>query len=129
MGDGVMEVAGQAKALLDRCPHRNVPLSLGRVTTKGTLECAYHGWRFGGDGTAVHIPQTPERTTFPDRYALRTVQCESDGHVVWVCLDDAPLRPRPRMPEAGEGWRWLRQFDEEWAASAPRLIGSVIQRL
>lgn len=112
---------GRAAAAVDRCPHRDARLSQG-WTCDGAVVCPYHGWRFGGDGTAVHIPQTPERTTFPDRYALRTVQCESDGHVVWVCLDDAPLRPRPRMPEAGEGWRWLRQFDEEWAASAPRLM-------
>ena len=47
--------AGRASALLDRCPHRNVPLSLGEVT-EGQLQCAYHGWRFDGAGTCKHIP-------------------------------------------------------------------------
>ncbi len=42
-------------ALADRCPHRQVALSGGRVTD-GTLECPYHGWRFDGDGTCVAIP-------------------------------------------------------------------------
>src|SRR5258706_15323621 len=36
---------GRAAALIDRCPHRNVPLSLGRVLADGRLECAYHGWQ------------------------------------------------------------------------------------
>src|SRR5207245_5894088 len=34
---------GQARALLDRCPHRNVALSLGRIAGDGTLQCSYHG--------------------------------------------------------------------------------------
>eukprot|EP01025_Chloroclados_australasicus_P058118 TRINITY_DN72778_c0_g1_i1.p1 TRINITY_DN72778_c0_g1~~TRINITY_DN72778_c0_g1_i1.p1 ORF type:complete len:132 (-),score=6.55 TRINITY_DN72778_c0_g1_i1:6-401(-) len=34
----------------DKCPHRLVPLSEGRLETDGTLQCAYHGWRFNGKG-------------------------------------------------------------------------------
>ncbi|NQY33296.1 MAG: Rieske (2Fe-2S) protein [Coraliomargarita sp.] len=36
-------------ALVDRCQHRNYPLSAGRMH-EGALECPYHGWRFGVDG-------------------------------------------------------------------------------
>jgi phenylpropionate dioxygenase-like ring-hydroxylating dioxygenase large terminal subunit len=35
-------------ALLDRCPHRGVALSLGTITD-GCLACPFHGWRFGAD--------------------------------------------------------------------------------
>jgi phenylpropionate dioxygenase-like ring-hydroxylating dioxygenase large terminal subunit len=49
-GDGHRPVA-----LLDRCPHRNVPLSLGSVRA-ATLECRYHGWRFDAQGSCVHVP-------------------------------------------------------------------------
>lgn len=46
---------GQPTALLDRCPHRNVPLSMGRVVD-AQLECGYHGWRFGADGGCRFVP-------------------------------------------------------------------------
>lgn len=42
-------------ALVDRCPHRNYPLSKGRVVDD-TLECAYHGWRFKTDGQCANVP-------------------------------------------------------------------------
>ena len=47
---------GRAATLLDRCPHRNVPLSLGEMAKDGTLECPYHGWRFDGSGACTNIP-------------------------------------------------------------------------
>jgi phenylpropionate dioxygenase-like ring-hydroxylating dioxygenase large terminal subunit len=42
-------------ALLDRCPHRNYPLSEGRLIGGG-LRCPYHGWRFGADGACLEVP-------------------------------------------------------------------------
>jgi len=42
-------------ALADRCPHRMVPLSGGRVV-RGQIECPYHGWRFDGAGQCTAIP-------------------------------------------------------------------------
>jgi phenylpropionate dioxygenase-like ring-hydroxylating dioxygenase large terminal subunit len=42
-------------ALQDRCPHRNYPLSQGRIRGN-TLECPYHGWRFGADGACRAVP-------------------------------------------------------------------------
>ena len=46
---------GGIAALDDRCPHRLVELSKGRVV-RDTLECPYHGWRFAPDGNCVAIP-------------------------------------------------------------------------
>ncbi|MGK7907773.1 MAG: Rieske 2Fe-2S domain-containing protein [Synechococcus sp.] len=44
----------------DRCPHRLVPLSEGRIADDGLLECPYHGWAFSGDGQCDRIPQQPD---------------------------------------------------------------------
>src|SRR3954470_11264130 len=46
---------GLAFALRDICPHRAAPLSAGTIRD-GTVECPYHGWRFGADGVCAHIP-------------------------------------------------------------------------
>ncbi len=46
---------GRPEALEDRCPHRNAPLSAGRVDA-GVLVCAYHGWRFDGGGACLAVP-------------------------------------------------------------------------
>jgi phenylpropionate dioxygenase-like ring-hydroxylating dioxygenase large terminal subunit len=48
------DAGGQPAALLDRCPHRNLPLSLGRVLASGRLECAYHGWQLDASGRCPH---------------------------------------------------------------------------
>lgn len=51
--------SGKACALVDRCPHRGVALSLGRVE-KGLIECPFHGWRFDGEGRNCHVPWNPD---------------------------------------------------------------------
>jgi len=77
------ETAGRPRALVDRCPHRNVPLSVGRCVG-GELECRYHGWRFDGDGSCLEVPGLAEERA--DR-AVRRVgsfpAVEQDG-MVWV---------------------------------------------
>ena len=35
---------GRAGAFDDRCVHKRMPLSEGRVLADGTLECPYHGF-------------------------------------------------------------------------------------
>ena len=46
---------GAVAALIDRCPHRNYPLSDGTLM-EGTVQCPYHGWRFAADGACVEVP-------------------------------------------------------------------------
>lgn len=42
-------------ALFDRCVHRLVELSTGKVVN-GEIECPYHGWRYDGEGLCTAIP-------------------------------------------------------------------------
>ena len=88
---------GRAAALLDRCPHRNVPLSAGRVDG-GELQCAYHGWRFDADGRCRAIPGLCGPLDARARNATAYATVEQDGFI-WVYArpdvepESAPYRP------------------------------------
>lgn len=73
---------GAATALLDRCPHRNVPLSLGAVKG-GLLECPYHGWKFDSAGACREIPGLVGTVEAKARHASRYPCLEQQGYV-WV---------------------------------------------
>ena len=74
---------GVAHALLDRCPHRGVPLSFGRVH-QGTLQCGYHGWRFDGAGTCVAIPGLASE---PPASCVTAYPVVEQQGFVWVWMD------------------------------------------
>jgi phenylpropionate dioxygenase-like ring-hydroxylating dioxygenase large terminal subunit len=76
------DASKKASALQDRCPHRNVPLSLGAVR-QGQLECAYHGWRFDTEGTCRYIPSLVGECAAKARNAVSHATVECDGFV-WV---------------------------------------------
>jgi phenylpropionate dioxygenase-like ring-hydroxylating dioxygenase large terminal subunit len=76
---------GGLMALDDCCPHRHVPLSLGRMTDEG-LQCAYHGWTFRADGRCVSVPGLMPSTCPPVAQVGAVSVMENDG-LVWVRLD------------------------------------------
>lgn len=95
--------AGKPTALLDRCAHRNVPLSLGRVLGD-RLECRYHGWQYGPDGRCAKIPGLCSDAGAEGRVVPRFAAVESD-RFVWVYASpdlDPPDRPFA-IPVLGEG--------------------------
>ncbi|HEY0466849.1 MAG TPA: aromatic ring-hydroxylating dioxygenase subunit alpha [Polyangiaceae bacterium] len=105
---------GKAAALLDRCPHRNVPLSLGRVVAGGRLECAYHGWQFEGNGRCAQIPGLLG-TEGKERRAPAAAVRERDGFV-WVYpeLDTQPESEPFPLPAASSDYaRVVREVETE----------------
>ncbi len=78
---------GRPAALLDRCPHRNVPLSLGSVKD-GQLQCGYHGWRFDGAGACRRVPGLCGPPEGKARTAPSFATVEQDGFV-WVWTEPA----------------------------------------
>ncbi|WP_336966613.1 aromatic ring-hydroxylating dioxygenase subunit alpha [Sphingobium aquiterrae] len=92
---------GTATALLDVCPHRAVPLSMGTVCD-GRIRCAYHALEFDGDGICrlnPHVPGPPEalrtrRFSVIERYGL-----------VWFWPGDAPANEAmmPHYPQFDPG--------------------------
>ncbi|MGH9046741.1 MAG: Rieske 2Fe-2S domain-containing protein, partial [Acidimicrobiales bacterium] len=91
--------AGEVVCFVDRCPHRRAPLSLGTCDGE-TLQCAYHGWRFGGDGHCTEIPALGPMATIPRQARLTPVAavCERSA-MVFVAPED-PIAPPGRIAES-----------------------------
>ena len=51
--------SGSICTFIDRCPHRGVALSLGKID-HGEIVCPFHGWRFDGAGQCTHVPWNPD---------------------------------------------------------------------
>jgi phenylpropionate dioxygenase-like ring-hydroxylating dioxygenase large terminal subunit len=86
-GDRIVLVrdGGRAYALHDRCPHRGVPLSLGRRQFPGTLSCAYHGWTYRlEDGQLCAVITDGPDSPICGKVAVRTFPCEERLGLVWV---------------------------------------------
>ena len=85
---------GAPAALLDRCAHRNLPLSAGCVIGE-QIECAYHGWRYDGHGHCRRVPALAEAADHKGRSVPAFPTVEQQGYV-WVFTD--PERPPIRGP-------------------------------
>jgi vanillate monooxygenase len=88
--------SGKVAALEDRCAHRQVPLSRGRVI-RDDIECAYHGFTFNCRGACVHIPHQD------------------------VIPKAARVRSYPAVERWGYVWLWLGREDEADPACVPDL--------
>ncbi len=91
---------GRPGALLDRCAHRNFPLSQGRVLGTGALECGYHGWQFDGRGACGKVPGLiGEPAESPARRVPAFATREAQGFVwVWGRADAEPKGEPFRIP-------------------------------
>lgn len=89
---------GTLAALVDRCPHRFAPLSLG-IFDGETVTCGYHGLAFGANGTCTHNPHGPIAGLRVQSLPFR----EQDG-LLWVwpgdpALSDTAAPPRYMLDE------------------------------
>ena len=91
--------SGEAFALRDICPHRLVPLSSGRqVDTEGhpTVECPYHGWRFGVDGQCKLMPSLIEEEDFDfGKVRVRRYPVHEANGVVYLYVAHNPRSDDP----------------------------------
>lgn len=86
----LVRLGGDLVAMRDRCPHRRVPISQGRVVD-GTLECPYHGYRFDATGRTTLIPALDPGAPIPPKACVDTALVTTAFGMVWVCLADDPL--------------------------------------
>jgi len=88
---------GGIAAARDLCLHRGVPLSMGFIDGEN-LVCAYHGFRYDGEGKCVCIPAHPG-AAIPPKLRLQTYPVQERYGLVWVRLVDDGPRPLPVFAE------------------------------
>lgn len=115
-------------ALIDRCAHRNVPISGGRVV-HGEIECPYHGWRFDREGVCRHVPGlVDEKGSSKARRVARFPTVEQQG-LVWVWgdseSDPAGAQPYvvPHLADKRYGTvRYAARFNSTLHATAENIL-------
>jgi len=98
---------GAPVAMLDTCPHRFVPLSLGKLVGD-SIQCGYHGLCFDPNGNCTkvpgqdRIPSAAKAQIFPvvERYGF-----------IWIWLGDAAKADEATIPD----FHWMT--DDAWAIS------------
>ncbi len=78
---------GSVCALRDLCPHKLLPLSMGRVEGD-TIQCGYHGTVFNATGHCVRVPG---QEIIPKRQCVDTYPVFEQHNIVWVWMGDAAL--------------------------------------
>jgi hypothetical protein len=95
--------AGEWRAFQNRCPHRGVPLSQGRLEADGTLACGYHGWRFKGLPRMSRRGSVKRQLAYEEAATAQFAACLSHPHVALSC-PRVRLASAESLPEAHH-WR------------------------
>jgi vanillate O-demethylase monooxygenase subunit len=90
------DTAGRVQALLDRCPHRFAPLSLGKVVGD-VLRCGYHGLEFNGGGVCTRNPHGDGRIS--SGTCVRSYPVVERHSAVWVWMGDPAAADPATIPD------------------------------
>ena len=114
---------GNPCVMRDRCPHRSIKLSVGRVFD-GHLQCILHGLRFNGQGRCIMVPWEEEHDDRKKPPAATAYPARELGGYVWAYLGDTTKFPAPpleqEVPEEltkPDEFIWFRLPTEVWRAN------------
>lgn len=85
---------GTVAALEDRCPHRRISLSLGRLI-EDRVQCGYHGLEVDHLGICVRIPG---QDAIPPQAAVRSYPVAEKDGFVWIWLGDPATADPASIP-------------------------------
>jgi len=100
---------GGVVALEDRCCHRQLPLSMGKVEGD-ELRCGYHGLRFDSSGRCTEIPG---QASIPPQARVRGYPVVEKHRWVWIWMGP----PENADPSLIPDWWWTAH--PEWAFTRP----------
>jgi phenylpropionate dioxygenase-like ring-hydroxylating dioxygenase large terminal subunit len=112
---------GRVVALQDRCAHRGMPLSAGTVIDS-TVECPYHGYRYGPDGRCTLIPALGARSPIPPKAAVPTAHDVVERYdLIWLAPEE-PVTGVIDVPEWDDPDFVVASLpDQVWSAGAGQM--------
>lgn len=88
---------GKVHAAADRCPHRGVALSAGKVLGDN-LQCPFHGFEFDASGKCILIPANGSGGVIPNAMRVKAYPTHEDHGFIWLWWGDTVPQELP-VPE------------------------------
>ena len=102
---------GTPVALEDRCAHRHLPLSMGKLVGD-VLQCHYHGLRYDETGACVRVPG---QDMIPRSARVKSYPVVERYHWLWIWMGDPALADPADITD----FHWLD--DPNWGAGTQYL--------
>jgi phenylpropionate dioxygenase-like ring-hydroxylating dioxygenase large terminal subunit len=98
---------GTPAALEDRCCHRNMPLSMGRLSGDN-IRCMYHGLVYDAAGTCVEVPG---QTELPPGARVKSYPVVEKWALIWIWMGEPALADAEQIPD------WFYLDHPDWVAA------------
>jgi phenylpropionate dioxygenase-like ring-hydroxylating dioxygenase large terminal subunit len=102
---------GTIACLRDRCPHRGVALSTGKLI-EDHLQCPFHGFEFAASGECMLIPANGRNGPIPKAMRAAAYPAREKFGFIWIWWGE----PRADLPEI----RFFDSIDESFSYSTIR---------
>lgn len=117
------DIKGKVNCLRDRCIHRGVQLSLGKVID-GRLQCPFHGFEYDSSGRVVLIPANGRNTPVPKGFIGQGYPTHEAHGFIWIWWGDEPppeVQPPRFFTGLVDGFSYGKAIDP-WEAHYSRVI-------
>ena len=98
---------GRPVALRDRCPHRLLPLSRGRLVDD-RIQCGYHGLVFDREGLCVRVPG---QEAIPPNARVKSYPVAERLGLIWIWMGEA------EEADASEIYDLAQYHEPEWGVA------------
>jgi phenylpropionate dioxygenase-like ring-hydroxylating dioxygenase large terminal subunit len=114
---------GKVSCLRDKCVHRGVQLSKGKVIGDH-IQCPFHGLEYDSSGKVTVIPANGKNTPVPDRFQVLSYPTYEAHSFIWVWWGENPpgdLQPPRFFADIDNSLSYGRAYDH-WNAHYSRVI-------
>lgn len=112
---------GKVRCAVDRCPHRGVALSRGRVVD-GHLQCPFHGFQFDASGRCVLIPANGRGGVIPSAMRATSYPTHEAHGFIWIYWGEGDPPEAPAFFDNIDDTFFYSMAIDAWDAHYTRVI-------